>query len=75
MIEETAEFNAPDPVVIEAQAREVIARAILETQDFGWLGDASTLTADLESAGDDLRELLIVRDCAERILEELEANR
>lgn len=76
MIEPVAtQDNTPDPALIEAEAREVIARAILETQDFGWLGDAATLTADLEGAGDDLRELLIVRDCAQRILEELGANR
>ena len=52
-----------------------IARVINQLDDAGWLHEAQCLTDDYGSALRLLPELLMVRDDAERLAAQLEANR
>lgn len=59
---------------IAAQATVIIRKALEGAREANWMACARDLERDwLRSIGD-LRELLIVRDCAEVILDRLEAN-
>jgi hypothetical protein len=52
-----------------------ITRVINQLDDAGWLHEAQCLTDDYGSALRPLPELLMVRDDAERLAAQLEANR
>lgn len=53
---------------------ETIAAAIAALDQAGWHRDADLLQRDAARAGTCLPDLLMVRDDAERLLAELEAN-
>lgn len=58
---------------LSAAARDTVLLALGRLEIAGWLGDLRGLQRDLDGATS-VADLLLVRDDAERLLEELEAN-
>lgn len=59
--------------LLASEARETVLLALGRLESAGWLGDRRGLERDLDGATS-IADLLLVRDDAERLLDELEAS-